>query len=110
MKNYSTEAYKKKTVAVPATRSKNAKSNLIKHSRKIYKIVWRDAFSDMDEWHDEDSIENQDYICETIGYLIEDNSKPNYYTIASTITKDEYFCCIINIPKAMVISKTRISL
>lgn len=110
MKNYSTEASKKKTISAPTPRSKNDKKQYIKHSRKIYKIVWRDAFSDMDEWHDEDSIDDQDYICETIGYLIEDNSKPNYYTIASTLTKDDYFCCIINIPKAMVITKSKISL
>lgn len=109
MKNYSGEAAKK-TIAVASSKSKQSKKPSVKHSRKIYKIVWRDAFSEMDEWHDEGTIEDTDYICETIGYLIEDNCKPNYYTIASTLTKDNYFCCIINIPKAMVISKTRINL
>lgn len=81
---------------------------LIKNA-PVYHIVWRDAFSEVDEWHDYSSIETEDYICHTIGYLISDNSKSNYYTIASTVTIDDYFCMIINIPKAMVISKEKIS-
>lgn len=79
---------------------------LSKNKRQIYHIVWRDAYSETDEWHDEDSIECGDYICETIGFLIEDNKKPEYYTIASTVTNENIFCCIMNIPKAMVIKKT----
>jgi hypothetical protein len=53
-------------------------------------------------------MDTEDYICETIGYLIEPNPKKNYYTIASTLTCDDHYCCLINIPKAMVISKQRI--
>lgn len=75
----------------------------------VYHIIWRDAYSEVDEWHDCSSIEREDYICHTIGYLISDNGKSNYYTIASTITVDDYFCMVINIPKAMVISKEKIS-
>jgi len=81
---------------------------LIKNA-PVYHIVWRDAFSETDEWHDCSSIESGDYICHTIGYLISDNSKPNYYTIASTVTIDDHFCMVINIPKAMIISKEKIS-
>lgn len=82
---------------------------LIKNA-PIYHIIWRDAFSETDEWHDCSSIEREDYLCHTVGYLISDNGKSNYYTIASTITLDDYFCMVINIPKAMVISKEKISL
>jgi nicotinic acid mononucleotide adenylyltransferase len=95
----------KKTVAIS---KKNSKPEFSAKKSKIYKIVWRDAFSEMDEWHDYDSIDSDDYICETVGYLIEDNRKHNYYTIASTVTHDDFFCCVINIPKAMVISKKRL--
>lgn len=75
-------------------------------NKKIYHIVWRDAFSESDEWHDEDSISCEEYICETIGFLIENNKKPEYITIASTITLDGAFCSIMNIPKTMIIKKT----
>jgi hypothetical protein len=75
----------------------------------VYHIIWRDAFSETDEWHDSSSIEREDYICHTVGYLISDNGKSNYYTIASTVTIDNYFCMVINIPKAMVISKEKIN-
>lgn len=98
---------KSSTKSVSLQKKKVANKSSLQKS-KIYKIVWRDAFSEMDEWHDTESIEDKDYICETVGYLIEDNSKKNYYTIASTITMDDFFCCVINIPKAMVISKKRV--
>jgi len=87
--------------------SKN--KSLIK-SASVYHIVWRDAFSESDEWHDYSSIDKEDYICHTIGYLIENNAKSNYYTIVSTITIDDYFCMVINIPKSMVISRKRIDI
>jgi len=82
---------------------------LIKNA-PVYHIIWRDAFSESDEWHDSSSIEKEDYVCHTVGYLITDNSKLNYYTIASTVTVDDHFCMILNIPKAMVISKQRINI
>jgi len=81
----------------------------IAQKRKLYKIIWRDAFSE-EQWTDEESLTDIDYLCETIGFLIEDNSRPNYYTIASSITHDGYFCSIMNIPKSMVLSKTEIKL
>jgi len=89
------------------TKKDNTKP-LVKNA-PVYYIIWRDAFSETDEWHDSSSIEREDYLCHTIGYLISDNGKSNYYTIASTITEDDYFCMVINIPKAMVISKEKIS-
>ena len=33
------------------------------HKHKVYKIVWRDAFSEMDEWHDTSTIDREDYLC-----------------------------------------------
>jgi len=79
-----------------------------KNNFKIYRIVWRDAFTEVDEWHDDTSLTETDYLCETVGYLIENNSKQNYYTIASTITQDSYYCSLINIPKDMVVKKQRL--
>lgn len=73
---------------------------------KLYHVIWRDAFTEEDIWHDADSIKSEDYICETVGFLIEDNNKPNYITIASTATHDEYYCSVINIPKSMIIKQT----
>jgi hypothetical protein len=93
---------------VPKVPVKKDKKNAAFSKKKIYKIIWRDAYSEVDEWHDAQSMDTEDYICETIGYLIEPNPKKNYYTIASTLTCDDYYCCLINIPKAMVISKQRI--
>lgn len=72
---------------------------------KVYYIKWRDAFTETDEWHDSDSITDEDYTCETIGYLLEENKKSNYYSIAGTVTIEGVYTSIINIPKAMVISK-----
>jgi hypothetical protein len=89
---------------------KSAVKAPVPHKHKVYKIVWRDAFSEMDEWHDTSTVDREDYLCETIGYLIANNGKKEYYTIASTITADGFFCCVINIPKAMVISKQRINI
>jgi len=78
--------------------------------RPIYHIIWRDAFSEIDEWHTTETLTDEEYICETIGYIISENSKKKYYTIASTITYEDSFCAVINIPKSMVISKTKIDL
>lgn len=94
-----------KTISAPA-KSKY----VVKHKNKIYRIIWRDAYSEVDEWHDESSLNPEDYLCETIGFLIETNKKSNYYTIASTITCDNHLCCLIHIPKAMVVSKQKITL
>lgn len=77
---------------------------------KIYYIKWRDAFTEPDEWHDEDSLTEGDYICETVGFLLENNKNSNYYSIASTVTCDSTFCSIINIPKSMIITKKLIEL
>lgn len=99
----------KKIASAPARTNSKDLLKTFTHKAKIYHIIWRDAFSEVDEWHDIDSIRNKDYLCETVGYLIEDNAKDNYYTIASTITQDDFFSCVINIPKAMVISKKRLS-
>lgn len=99
----------KKAIVAPTRKSKDISSNFT-HKAKIYHIIWRDAFSEVDEWHDIESVDDGDYLCETVGYLIEDNNKKEYYTIASTMTQDDFFSCVINIPKAMVISKKRLSI
>lgn len=75
---------------------------------EIYHFVWMDAFSEVDEWHDKSSIDSEDYLCQTVGYLIKNTSKKNYYTIASTFTIDKNFSCVIHIPKSMVISKKKV--
>lgn len=91
------------------TTRKNTYPSISKaQNKKIYKIIWRDAFSE-EQWSDEETLESIDYLCETIGYMIENNSRPHYYTIAASITHDGYFCSIINIPKSMVLSKEEIS-
>lgn len=87
--------------------SKVSKPKVAKYS--AYRIVWRDAFSESDEWHDEESIDSGEYLVETIGYLV-NSSRKNYYTIAGSVTQDDHFCSIINIPKDMVITKTQIKI
>jgi hypothetical protein len=101
-------ASSKKIASAPRRSNKKDFSKTFTHKAKIYHIVWRDAYSEVDEWHDFDSVDTNDYLCETVGYLIENNGKDNYYTIASTMTQDDFFSCVINIPKAMVISKKRL--
>lgn len=100
----------KTVLEIPKSSNKIAKQKPLIKNAPVYHILWRDAFSEADEWHDHSSIDTEDYLCHTIGYLIETNSKSNYYTIASTITIDDYFCMVINIPKSMVISKKRIDI
>ena len=74
--------------------------------RPAYYIRWRDAFTETDEWHSSSSMTDEDYVCETIGFLIEDNnSKKNYISIAGTVTVEGMYASIINIPKAMIITK-----
>lgn len=77
---------------------------------KVYYIKWRDAFTETDEWHDTDSMTSQDYTCETIGFIIEENNKSNYYSIAGSFTIEGMFTSVINIPKEMVITKKLIKL
>lgn len=104
----SSRSNSKKIASAPSRPKKNDNAKVFTHKAKIYHIVWRDAFSEVDEWHDTDSVDTKDYLCETVGYLIENNGKDNYYTIASTMTQDDFFSCVINIPKAMVVSKKRL--
>lgn len=79
-------------------------------TKKIYTIIWRDAYTSMDEWYTDESHDNSDYLVETTGYLIDNpDSNSNYYSLASTFTQCGHFCSIINIPKQMVISKKRLS-
>jgi len=86
------------------TRNNNKITN-----KKIYTIVWRDAYSSEDVWYEDSEHDNSDYLVETTGYLIEsENNNPNYYTIASTITQSGQFCSVINIPKDMVVTKTKL--
>jgi len=80
------------------------------HTKEAYRVIWIDAFSETDEWHDESTLDPHNYYCHTIGFLIEENKKERYYTIASSITADGYFCSIMNIPKSMVVSMEKISL
>jgi hypothetical protein len=86
---------------------KRDKDKKIKKSKKhtMLRVVWRDAFSEVDEWHTNDSISKKDYICETVGFYVKNNKKPEYLTIASTISHDGFFCSVINIPKDMIILK-----
>lgn len=85
--------------------TKKVQINSVTKNLKLYHIIWRDAFTEEDTWHDSDSIRSEEYICETVGFLLKDNNKPNYVTIASTVTHDNYYCSIINIPKAMIIKQ-----
>lgn len=75
------------------------------NDHKIWYIKWRDAFTETDEWHSLESITTDEYTCETVGYLIKDNKKTNYYSIAGTVTAEGMYASIINIPKAMVITR-----
>lgn len=82
------------------------KVNDYQSSHKVCYIKWRDAFTETDEWHSSDTMTADDYVCETIGFLIDDNnSKTNYISIAGTVTAEGMYASIINIPKAMVITK-----
>jgi len=101
----------KKVVYSPSNKKNtvNAKDTDKVTSKNVYTIIWRDAYSSEDVWYEEDQHDNSDYLVETTGYLIENStSNPHYYTVASTITQDGQFCSVINIPKHMVVAKTRL--
>lgn len=97
-----------KTILYNKPAKKRTPPTANKQKFRLYRIVWRDAYTQTDEWHDETSISQEDYLCETTGYLIPDNKNNNYYTIASTITQEGYYCSLINIPKNMVVKKERL--
>jgi len=74
-----------------------------------YLIVWRDAYSSPDEWYTEDQQpENAEYLVYSTGYIT--SSTKDYYTVASTITQENAYCLIMNIPKKMVVSKQKLVL
>lgn len=75
------------------------------NDHEVWYIQWRDAFTETDEWHSLESMTDSEYTCETVGYLVKENKKPNYYSIAGTVTAEGMYTSIINIPKAMVITK-----
>jgi hypothetical protein len=87
---------------------KNFNTKKVSGKPSLYLISWIDAFSDQEEWVTHQPYELQDYTVHTVGYLIPNNN-PNYYTIASTYTDDSNYCCIMNIPAAMVTSKLELS-
>lgn len=97
--------YKKASLKSKSTSKIDSTYPSTKNKKKIYRIVWRDAFTEVDIWHDPDTISDKDYLCETVGYLITESQNKHYYTIASTITSEGFFCSIINIPKNMVVKK-----
>lgn len=101
--------YKKGATKRPIKTIANKKEPSKINKRHIYRIVWRDAFSEPDEWHDSQTISTEEYLCETTGYLITESKNKNYYTIASTITCDDNFCSLINIPKSMVVTKQKLT-
>lgn len=98
---------KKNSSKVKISKKNKKLLNSIKDA-EIYHIVWMDAFSEVDEWHDKATIDSEDYLCQTVGYLISNTSKKNYYTVASTFTIDKHFSCVIHIPKSMVILKKKV--
>ena len=95
-----------KIITYNKTPKKNTQPTANKNKFKLYRIVWRDAYTETDEWHDQTTTSSKNYLCETTGYLVE--SDQNYYTIASTITQEGYYCSLINIPVQMVINKQRL--
>lgn len=91
---------------LPSTQSEVTRRTLdVVNDYQVWYIKWRDAFTETDEWHSSDSVTTEEYTCETVGYLIQDNKKPNYYSIAGTVTAEGLYASIINIPKAMVITR-----
>lgn len=100
----------KKVIQPMKPPSKQPNSGKAKTTHKMCYIKWRDAFTEPDEWQYLEDLTEEEYICETMGFLIENNKKSEYYSIASTITNDEAFCSVINIPKSMVIIKKAIKL
>lgn len=90
----------------PATQLNAARRTLdTVNEHEIWYIKWRDAFTETDEWHSSETMTTEEYTCETVGYLVKDNKKPNYYSIAGTVTAEGMYASIINIPKAMVITR-----
>ena len=90
--------------SVSSPKSSRQKTDTTVH--KVCYVQWRDAFTETDEWHTSESLTSEDYLCETIGFLIEDNnSKTNYISIAGTVTMNGNYTSIINIPKAMIVTK-----
>lgn len=106
----SSKKAKNKKIITHSIQPTSDNSHLNFHNKEAYRLIWMDAFSETDEWHDESTLDPENYYCHTIGFLIEDNKKERYYTIASSITADGHFCSIMNIPKSMVISMEKICL
>jgi len=71
-------------------------------------ILWADAHAGDGHWATLDEGDQEEHIVTTSGYLIPtlEGGKPNHYTIAQSISPDEFVDHVIHIPAAMMRSVT----
>jgi hypothetical protein len=71
-------------------------------------VLWADAHAGDGHWATLDEGDQEEHIVTTSGYLIPtlDGGKPNHYTIAQSISPDEFVDHVIHIPSGMMRSVT----
>lgn len=71
-------------------------------------ILWADAHAGDGHWATLDEEDQDEHIVATCGYLIppSEGGKPNHYTIAQSVSPDEFVDHVIHIPIGMMRSVT----
>lgn len=67
-------------------------------------IYWRDAHADASSWTSIEDMDDQPYVVETVGFLL-DTVKPDHVSIAQSAGADDgVIDHVLHIPSAMVVT------
>jgi len=74
-----------------------------------FKIQWVDSRATDNTWESKENIERlKPALCESVGFLLEDNDVDNFITIASTISQDQVLFRL-TIPKGCILEMTELT-
>ena len=68
----------------------------------IVRVLWNDASSDVDEWHEEDDLDDGDEIVTTVGFLVKETKK---FIWVACSTYEKYSNGRMKIPLSMIVSR-----
>lgn len=67
-------------------------------------VVWKDAHACFPHWAPVDSLESEDFVCETVGWKLPSSTKPGHHVIVLNRTMNGDVGDGIAIPDEMVLS------
>lgn len=69
-------------------------------------VVWADAYS-TDAWTRLTELGTDVSVCHSVGFLVSRSAKS--IVVAGTVSEDGEACCVMHIPKGMVMSITKVN-